>query len=1075
MDFTEMDGCICYPGWRGENCSEPVECHVECIHGTCEDSECICYPGYRGPQCEDAFCPNNCSDHGFCNSLSLNPLAYVTLSEPEGCLCDPLWKGIDCSERDCVPSNCSEHGVCMNGTCQCYSNYTGEACEYALCTDVHTHPTNGNSGDCVTLKNPGETCMMSCNLGYYLTSGSLLRTCEKNGKYNGSRAVCSAITCDGTIRPPNTKVVSGCGKNDHFNGFCNLQCKAGFYQKSGINIRYCNLTETGHYPESDLVCEEMCTDSTTQPINGNAGDCASPKGPGELCMMGCNHGYYLSSGSLIRTCGSDGKYNASVDAICSEMCTDSTTSPIHGNAGDCSSPKIPGDTCMMACNHGFYLTSGSLARKCGSDGKYNASNDAVCSEMCADSTTHPTHGNSGDCSSPKTEGESCMMACNVGFYLTSGSLLRMCGSHGKYNGGSHSVCSAITCNGTPHPPNTKAVSGCGKADRFGTICNLTCNTGFYQKSGSNIRVCNFTEPGNYAESDLVCEAITCDGTSLPLNSHAVSGCTSSDKYNSKCVLTCNEGFEITNGSTIRKCTEQGIYPKSDLVCLPFNPCTSNPCGHNSNCVANGTEYECNCFDGYRSPHRKNKNCVPYTCDDSCPPNSCVLNSNLTLYYCNHRSVNGSHHTTDHPTYPYPTSNNTSNHTDKCTDTGLYCGSHGICSEDPSGNPFCNCSIGFVGPHCSDIPCNKTCNKGTCLNSKCHCDGGWFGTSCDRKSECNSDCSGHKRGFCIGDDNGNPHCSCLSPYFGEHCEHASCEKNCSGHGECLNNTCHCEIGWIGSNCEKPGSTGCEDPTCSHHGVCVLDKMNNSFCQCHSPYFGSHCQHSNCSDSCSGRGQCVDFQCVCDETSYGSKCEHVGQQLNLSNCPDSCNHHGSCIKNKTDESIACKCKPGWTGENCAIATCSPSCGPHQICRNGTCVCDEYSFGSNCEKLYCQNNCTSSDRGRCNHNTGICHCHSAYNGSSCEDFACPSNCSSHGHCHKATGKCECHYGYSGKVCKSFNQAACVMKCELKCQRLKSHGTRPVIKENEDETKSTITYEDSKTCANRCIQEFCDISSLF
>ncbi|CAH1977391.1 unnamed protein product [Acanthoscelides obtectus] len=58
------------------------------------------------------------------------------------------------------------------------------------------------------------------------------------------------------------------------------------------------------------------------------------------------------------------------------------------------------------------------------------------------------------------------------------------------------------------------------------------------------------------------------------------------------------------------------------------------------------------------------------------------------------------------------------------------------------------------------------------------------------------------GTCWLDAALNPHCSCLSPYYGERCESVqSCdEKSCRNHGICVNRTCACNVGRTGMFCE-----------------------------------------------------------------------------------------------------------------------------------------------------------------------------------------------------------------------------------------------------------------------------------
>ncbi|CAG9823468.1 unnamed protein product [Phaedon cochleariae] len=59
------------------------------------------------------------------------------------------------------------------------------------------------------------------------------------------------------------------------------------------------------------------------------------------------------------------------------------------------------------------------------------------------------------------------------------------------------------------------------------------------------------------------------------------------------------------------------------------------------------------------------------------------------------------------------------------------------------------------------------------------------------------------GTCWLDSFMQPHCSCVSPFYGEKCEEvAICDaKSCKNRGKCLNNKCTCQVGYAGAFCES----------------------------------------------------------------------------------------------------------------------------------------------------------------------------------------------------------------------------------------------------------------------------------
>ncbi|XP_009317543.1 PREDICTED: tenascin [Pygoscelis adeliae] len=135
----EICGCICEPGWKGPNCSEP-DCPRNCFNrGLCVQGKCVCNEGFTGEDCSQATCPFDCNDQGKC---------------VDGvCMCFEGYTGTDCSEELCT-QGCSVHGRCMSGQCVCHEGFTGEDSSEPLC------PNNcHNRGRCVD-----NECV--CNEGY---------------------------------------------------------------------------------------------------------------------------------------------------------------------------------------------------------------------------------------------------------------------------------------------------------------------------------------------------------------------------------------------------------------------------------------------------------------------------------------------------------------------------------------------------------------------------------------------------------------------------------------------------------------------------------------------------------------------------------------------------------------------------------------------------------------------------------------------------------------------------------------------------------------------------------------------
>lgn len=84
---------------------------VECSNkGKCDykSGMCNCFNGYEGLACERTVCHNDCNDQGVCfTQRQMAEEAGREYSTPwdadrhVGCVCDPGFRGVDCSLREC--------------------------------------------------------------------------------------------------------------------------------------------------------------------------------------------------------------------------------------------------------------------------------------------------------------------------------------------------------------------------------------------------------------------------------------------------------------------------------------------------------------------------------------------------------------------------------------------------------------------------------------------------------------------------------------------------------------------------------------------------------------------------------------------------------------------------------------------------------------------------------------------------------------------------------------------------------------------------------------------------------------
>ncbi|XP_062446655.1 tenascin isoform X2 [Rhea pennata] len=290
---TEICGCICEPGWKGPNCSEPNcprncsnrgRCvHGKCIcvegftgedcgqatcpsdcndQGKCVDGVCVCFEGYTGADCSEELCPEGCSVHGKCVSgqcvcnegftgkdcsepLCLNNCNNRGRCVDNECVCDEGYTGEDCNELIC-PNDCFDRGRCVNGTCFCEQGYTGEDCGELTC------PNNcNNNGRC-------ENGLCVCHEGFVGDDCSEKRCpkdCNNRGRCVSGRCVCHegylGEDC-GELRCPND-----CHRRGRcINGQC--MCDEGFIGEDCGELRCpTDCHSRGRCVNGQCVCDEQ--------------------------------------------------------------------------------------------------------------------------------------------------------------------------------------------------------------------------------------------------------------------------------------------------------------------------------------------------------------------------------------------------------------------------------------------------------------------------------------------------------------------------------------------------------------------------------------------------------------------------------------------------------------------------------------------------------------------------------------------------------------------------------------------------------------------------------------------------
>ncbi|XP_061622366.1 tenascin isoform X3 [Phyllopteryx taeniolatus] len=384
---TDTCSCVCEPGWKGPNCTEP-ECPNDCQdQGRCVDGKCECFEGFSGDDCSAELCLLDCGDYGHCVEGSclceegfigedcsqtncLNNCLGRGRCVDDECVCDEPWTGFDCSELIC-PNDCYDRGRCVNGTCFCDDGFTGEDCGDLTC------PGNcNNRGMCVN----GQ-CV--CQSGYSGEDCSKL-TCPQNCNERG-HCFNGKCICDPGFEGEDCSVLS-CPENCSNKGQCiNGECLCDEeYQGEDCSELSCpnNCLDRGRCVSGQCICDkgftgEDCSIKTCPKDCMGRGECVdgkcvcftgfTGKGCGELtCPNNCLGRGHCVNGQCICHKGFTGddcsEKTCPKNCLDRGYCNDGICVCYEGFTGlDCSIITCPGDCqnhgrCengVCVCNEGF--------------------------------------------------------------------------------------------------------------------------------------------------------------------------------------------------------------------------------------------------------------------------------------------------------------------------------------------------------------------------------------------------------------------------------------------------------------------------------------------------------------------------------------------------------------------------------------------------------------------------------------------------------------------------------------------------------------------------------------------------
>ncbi|CAG2214236.1 CSMD [Mytilus edulis] len=606
--------CTCSIGYKGQNCDQDITCaeltlpngavvykpdrkigsvaSYSCNQGyNLADgdlsSTCNSEGEWSGPlpTCKGVSCPLHTLENGKVTTTGLTFGHTATYTCKSGymvangdvsrtCASDEYWLGKMpvCADFGlCSSSPCKNGGTCTDlpggYSCACAEGWKGKTCEEIKSCKTELWDYCGCSlGEWKEWQNKAgcpfvfETCAPT-ECGYELDFCNT-DSCQNGGLTTYQQCLCTGghtgQCCDEGIVCPAFDVVNGLvsvtdGVN--YGSTATVSCNTG-YNLNGNSTAICGGGGVWSAPKPE--CERIVCPAFDV-VNG-AISVTDGVNYGSTATISCNTGYNLN-GASTATCGDGGVWSAT-KPVC-EIVTCPKHTIDHGTVTGTAATY--GHDISYKCDEGFQLV-GDHIRKCGADGLWTGV-EATCQEIPCnklDVVPHVTVLTSG-----VEVGESVTYACEHGYQLTAGNLLRTCQLAPSWSG-IPPVCSMIPC-ADPTTILNGQFTTLDSPVMPGSQVTYTCDIGYQLENGHSTMNCDVG--GLYSGALPVCTdidyciGVSCKngGTCRDQLTDFVCDCTGNyygklcqnldggwTDYSdwSVCSTTCGEGIQIAT----RTCT-----------------------------------------------------------------------------------------------------------------------------------------------------------------------------------------------------------------------------------------------------------------------------------------------------------------------------------------------------------------------------------------------------------------------------------------------------------------------------------------------------------------------------------------
>ncbi|XP_022794659.1 sushi, von Willebrand factor type A, EGF and pentraxin domain-containing protein 1-like [Stylophora pistillata] len=461
-------------------------------------------------------------------------------------------------------------------------------------------PKNGKLENAACGNVYGRVCRLACSKGFQI-KGSVERKCDKKNGTNivhwtGSTTSCKAIRCPSLDTPVNVvKSGYGCsGSNSSYGTSCFFTCITGYEATGGSQKRTC--LDTRHWSGTELQCQVIKCRTLfikseglgISPVSCTNTSAVIPYK--SQCHFTCKNGYQ-QHGPGIKTCSQFKTWTPIGNPWCKDISPPAFSNcpkniAVTADRGT-ESAKVKWSHPNVTDNSGFNPNITHFGKQPGEifaagehNVRYLASDKSgnigecrfkvlVSVLRCVPKLDAPSGGTS-KCSKSNRYGSECSFSCYTGYNIT-GSSQRVCEkdavtSLGFWTG-NETKCDLVRCLRLVPPPHS-IQSGCGGGslhNTYGDKCLLYCDVGYQLANGSTERVCQAN--GTWSGEPPYCQVVRCKALKPTMNGLlSPPSCQVSPEYDTVCQFSCHRGY-VLYGEPVVTCLSDKQWSKNTtMIC-----------------------------------------------------------------------------------------------------------------------------------------------------------------------------------------------------------------------------------------------------------------------------------------------------------------------------------------------------------------------------------------------------------------------------------------------------------------------------------------------------------------------------